>query len=182
MFDRLIDFIITIGKDALPFVIIEQWSEAVHLRFGKFYRVITPGVYFKIPFMDSIVETAVITQSVSLPAQTLTTQDEQTIVLKAIVRYHISDVKKYLLEVEHANMVLVDTTQGIIRDIVEITDWANLVDVNNILTKKVKTFVKRWGISIERITITDLGIVKTYRILGDGTNTKVLPTEDERGK
>jgi membrane protease subunit HflK len=180
MFDKLIDFIIQIGKDALPYVIVEQWGAAVQLRFGKFYRTLGPGIHFKIPFFDRIAETSVITQSVSLPAQTLTTQDEQTIVLKAIVRYRVSDVKKYLTEVEHANAVLVDTTQGIIRDIVEVTDWVNLVDVNNIFTKKVKAFVKRWGIGIEKVTITDLGIVKTYRILGDGTNTKVLPTEDER--
>jgi regulator of protease activity HflC (stomatin/prohibitin superfamily) len=110
----------------------------------------------------------------------LTTQDEQTIVLKAIVRYRVSDVKKYLTEVEHANAVLVDTTQGIIRDVVERTDWVDLVDVNTIFTNEVKAFVERWGIDIEKVTITDLGIVKTYRILGDGTNTKVLPTEDER--
>jgi regulator of protease activity HflC (stomatin/prohibitin superfamily) len=180
MFDKLIDFIIKIGKDALPYVIVEQWNGAVQTRFGKFYKDLKPGIHLKLPFFDGIFETTVITQSVSLPAQTLTTQDEQTIVLKAIIRYHVSDVKKYLTEVEHANVVLVDTTQGMIRDIVEVTDWVNLVDVNNTITKKVKTFVKRWGISIERITITDLGIVKTYRILGDGTGTKVLPTEEER--
>lgn len=180
MFDKLIDFIIQLGKDGLPFVIVEQWGAAVQLRFGKYYRTLAPGIHFKIPFFDRIAETSVITQSVSLPAQTLTTQDEQTIVLKAIVRYRISDVKKYLTEVEHANMVLVDTTQGIIRDVVEVTDWVDLVDVNTIFTRKAKSFMKRWGIDIEKVTITDLGIVKTYRILGDGTRTNVLPTEDER--
>lgn len=180
MFDKLIDFIIQLGKDGLPFVIVEQWGAAVQLRFGKYHRTLQPGIHFKIPFFDRIAETSVITQSVSLPAQTLTTQDEQTIVLKAIVRYRISDVKKYLTEVEHANMVLVDTTQGIIRDVVEVTDWVELVDVNTIFTKKAKSFMKRWGIDIEKVTITDLGIVKTYRILGDGTRTNVLPTEDER--
>lgn len=179
MFDKLIDFIIELGKDALPFVMVEQWNGAVQTRFGKFYRELKPGIHFKLPFFDGIFETAVITQSVSLPAQTLTTQDEQTIVLKAIVRYHVSDVRKFLTEVDHANAVLVDTTQGIIRDIVEVTDWVNLVDVNNIFTKKVKAFVKRWGIQIEKVTITDLGIVKTFRILGDGANTKVLPTEED---
>ena len=35
MFDKLIDFIISIGKDFLPYIIVEQWNEAILLRFGK---------------------------------------------------------------------------------------------------------------------------------------------------
>jgi membrane protease subunit HflC len=176
MFDKFLEFISRFWKDLLPFVIIEQWNSALHLRFGIFRRTLRPGIYFKIPFLDSIIETAVITQSVNLPAQTLTTLDEQGIVLKAIIRYKVSDVKKYLLSVMHANDVLIDTTQGIIRDIVEVTNWEDLVDVNRKLTTEVKTYVKRWGIEIEAITITDLGIVKTFRILGD--DKKIIPLNE----
>jgi len=177
MFDKLIDFLIQFGKDLLPFVIVEQWNEAVHLRFGKYIAVRKPGLHFKLPFLDSIIETAVITQSVNLPAQTLTTLDEQGIVLKAIIRYQITDVKKYLLNVMHANDVLIDTTQGMIRDIVEITNWADLVNVNETITNEVKEYVEKWGIDVEIITITDLAIVKTFRILGDN-NVKPLPLNE----
>jgi len=177
MFDKLIDFLIQFGKDMLPFVIIEQWNQAVHLRFGKYIAVRKPGIHFKLPFMDSIIETAVITQSVNLPAQTLTTLDEQGIVLKAIIRYQITNVKKYLLSVMHANDVLIDTTQGMIRDIVEITNWEDLVNVNETITTEVKEYVKKWGIEVESITITDLAIVKTFRILGDN-NVKPLPLNE----
>ena len=178
MFDKLIDFLIQFGKELLPFVIVEQWNEAVHLRFGKYISVRKPGIHFKFPFVDGIIETPVITQSVNLPAQTLTTLDEQGIVLKAIIRYRVNDVKEYLLGVMHANDVLIDTTQGMIRDIVEITTWENLVDVNSQITNEVKEFVVKWGIEVEAVTITDLGIVKSFRIFGDeGQGTKILPTD-----
>jgi len=177
MFDKLIDFLIQFGKDCLPFVIVEQWNGAVHLRFGKYIGVRKSGIHFKLPFLGSIIETPVITQSVNLPAQTLTTLDEQGIVLKAIIRYRVSDVKEYLLGVMHANDVLIDTTQGMIRDIVEVTTWENLVDVNSQITNEVKEFVQKWGIEVETITITDLAIVKTFRILGDN-NVKPLPLNE----
>jgi len=67
----------------------------------------------------------------------------------------------------HANVVLIDTTQGIIRDVVEITTWDDLVNVNETITKEVKRFVKKWGIEVEPVTISDLGIVSSYRIFGD---------------
>ena len=178
MLDKLVDLLVRFGRDMLPFVIIEQWNGAVQLRFGKWIRNLSGGIHFKIPFFDSIIECPVITQSVNLPSQTLTTLDEQSIVLKSIIRYKVSNIQTYLLGVMHANDVLIDTTQGIIRDVVEMTTWPGLVDVNSQITNEVKEYVVRWGIEIEAVTITDLGLVKSFRIFGDEAHkTTILPTD-----
>ena len=178
MLDKLVDLIVRFGMDMLPFVIVEQWNGSVQLRFGKFIKVLYPGIHFKIPFFDSVIETPVITQSVNLPSQTLTTLDDESIVLKSIIRYKVNNIQTYLLSVMHANDVLIDTTQGIIRDVVERTTWNDLVDVNETITNEVKEYVVRWGIEVEAVTITDLGIVKSFRIFGDeGQGTKILPTD-----
>jgi membrane protease subunit HflK len=178
MLDKLVDLIVRFGMDTLPFVIIEQWNGAVQLRYGKFIKVLYPGIHFKIPFFDSVIECPVITQSVNLPSQTLTTLDEQSIVLKSIIRYKVSNIQTYLLSVMHANDVLIDTTQGMIRDVVELTTWDDLVDVNETITNKVKEYVVRWGIEVEAVTITDLGLVKSFRIFGDEAHkTTILPTD-----
>jgi regulator of protease activity HflC (stomatin/prohibitin superfamily) len=108
----------------------------------------------------------------------LTTLDEQSIVLKAIIRYKVNNVRTYLLGVMHANDVLIDTTQGIIRDVVEMTKWDNLIDVNTQITNEVKEYVVRWGIEVEAVTITDLGLVKSFRIFGDEAHkSTILPTD-----
>ena len=178
MFDKLVALIERFGYQLMPFVIIEQWNAGVHLRYGKYINTLNSGIHFKIPFFDSIMETPVITQSVNLPSQTLTTLDEQSIVLKSIIRYRVNDVRTYLLSVMHANDVLIDTTQGIIRDVVEMTTWDGLVDVNSQITNEVKEYVVRWGIEVEAVTITDLGIVKSFRIFGDEAHkTTILPTD-----
>jgi regulator of protease activity HflC (stomatin/prohibitin superfamily) len=178
MLDKLMDLLVRFGRDMLPFVIIEQWNAAVQLRYGKWIRNLSGGIHFKIPFFDSVIECPVITQSVNLPSQTLTTLDEQSIVLKSIIRYRVSNIQTYLLSVMHANDVLIDTTQGIIRDVVEMTRWNDLVDVNTQITNEVKEFVVKWGIEVEAVTITDLGIVKSFRIFGDeGHKTTILPTD-----
>ena len=178
MLDKLVDLLVRFGRDMLPFVIIEQWNAAVQLRYGKWIRNLSGGIYFKIPFFDSVIECPVITQSVNLPSQTLTTLDDESIVLKSIIRYRVSNIQTYLLGVMHANDVLIDTTQGMIRDVVELTTWDDLVDVNETITNKVKEYVVRWGIEVEAVTITDLGIVKSFRIFGDETHkTTILPTD-----
>lgn len=174
MFDKLIDLIVTFIHDFLPFKIVNQWEEGVHLRNGKFKRVVKPGLNFKVSFFDTIITTPVITQTVNLRSQTVTSKDEKSIVLSSIVRYHVYDVEKFLLGVMHANDVLVDTTQGIIRDIVEDTDWNDLVDLTNKVTPTVNEQVNKWGITIELVSFPDLGEIITYRIINEGKDV-VIP-------
>ena len=167
MFDKLLEFITNLGHEILPFTIVNQWEKGVYLRVGKFKKIVNPGIELKIPFFDKIWTHEVITQTIQLHPQTLTTADEKGVVLKSIIRYHINDVQKFLLNVIHASDVLVDTTQGVIRDIVEVTEWDDLVNVNETITDKVSELVTDWGITIEKVTLTDLGIVKTYRLMSD---------------
>jgi regulator of protease activity HflC (stomatin/prohibitin superfamily) len=174
MFDKLIDLIVTFINDFLPFKIVNQWEQGVYLRTGKFYKVVFPGLNWKVPFFDQILTTPVITQTVNLKPQTVTSLDERNVVLSTIVRYHIEDVEKFLLGVMHANDVLVDTTQGIIRDVVEGTNWMDLYDLGNIVIPKVNEQVEKWGIEVELISFPDLGEIITYRIISDGKETHSL--------
>lgn len=177
MFDKLIDVILTFINDILPFKIVDQWEEGVHLKFGKFKKVVSPGLNWKFPFFEQILTTPVITQTVNLKPQTLTSLDEKNVVLTSIVRYHIFDVKLFLLGVMHANDVLVDTTQGIIRDIVEGTNWEDLYDLGNIVKPEVNEQVEKWGILVEQISFPDLGQIRTYRIMNDNFKNQILTTD-----
>ena len=165
MFDRLIEYLIKFGKDALPFVIVELWNEAVLLRFGKYNCVLKPGIHFKIPFFDSIWETEIITQSLDMNPQSITTEDGRNIVVKAIIRYSVFDTKTYVTSIMKPHDVLVDTTQGMIREIIEDTRWNDLVGIDTELTKKVGQFMKRWGIKVEKVTLTDLAEIASYRVI-----------------
>jgi regulator of protease activity HflC (stomatin/prohibitin superfamily) len=168
MFDKLIELIVTFIHDVLPFKIVNQWEEGVHLRFGKYISVVEPGLVWKLPFFDHVITTPIITQTVNLKPQTVTSEDEKSVVLTSIVRYHIHDVEKFLLGVMHANDVLVDTTQGIIRDIVEGCKWSDLYDLSTVVTPEINKQVEKWGITVELVSFPDLGEIVTYRIMSDG--------------
>lgn len=180
MFDKLIDLIVTFIHDILPWKIVDQWEEGVHLRTGKFLRTVKPGLRFKFSFFDQIITTPVITQTVNLSPQTVTSEDDRSVVLSSIVRYHIHDVEKFLLGVMHANDVLVDTTQGIIRDMVEGCKWIDLYDLGSVVTPEVNEQVQKWGITVEQVSFPDLGEIKTYRIIGENSKncSTILPVSE----
>jgi regulator of protease activity HflC (stomatin/prohibitin superfamily) len=180
MFDKLIDFLMQFLEDILPFKVINDWEKGVLLRFGKYRKVVGPGIKYKTPFVDKIWHTPVITQTIHLQPQTLTTLDEKSIVLKAIIRYNVNDVQKFLLNVMHASDALVDTSQGVIRDTVEGYNWEDLYEVNDYLKDQIMNIVGDWGVMVERVTITDLAIVQTLRIMSDYQKvTHVIPNVSE---
>lgn len=167
MFDKIVDFVLNIWKEIIPFQIVDQWESGVHLRCGIFYKISTPGINFKLPIIDKIHTCYTITHTLHLDSQTLTTSDSKNVIIRSIIRFNVFDVKKYLLTITNPDGVLIDTTQGIIRTIVNSKKFNELSSINDELTKEVSHTVKDWGIDVEKVTLTDLAQIRTYRLISD---------------
>lgn len=179
MFDKLISLIQQFLNELVPVYIVDQWDEALVLRNGRYYKTSKPGLYFKIPFFDSIWRYTVITQSIDIPPQSVTTADGKNVVAKGIIRFSIVDIKTFLLTINQPADVLTDTTGGMIREIIENTRWDNIIDIDRKLTSEVGKFVKRWGIKVEKVTLTDLQIASSIRVIQDATHqSKVIPVKE----
>jgi regulator of protease activity HflC (stomatin/prohibitin superfamily) len=175
MFDKLIDLIVQWISDILPVVIIPSYEEGVHLSFGKYKRTIKPGMHFKIPFVDEILHQHVVVTTLSLPAQSLYTLDKQNFVVKGVVKYKISDVKTFLLEVYDAKDALSDMTMSIIKNIVISIPAEMCIDpeLDALLTKKARVEAKKWGVEIQQVTLTDVAPIKSYRLINDVATNKL---------
>jgi len=147
------------------FVTVQQGTIAVVTVFGKYRRILEPGLNFKIPFIDKFWVVFTVPQTVDLLSQTLTTKDGKNIVLKGIIRYKIEDPKKYLISVNSARDVLVDTVQGVIKNVIEDFTWGDATKLDTLITEKSKVMVKDWGIKVEQVTLVDFSLIKTYRLI-----------------
>ena len=174
MFDKLIQLLQNFGKDLLPFFVVDMWEKALVLRFGKFEDIKEPGLHFKIPFVDSVWHQTVVTQSIHLHPQSITSLDYRNIVVRAIVRYDISDCYLFLTKLSHPTDVLVDTTGAMIREIIEERNWEDLNDVEEELTQTIGNKVKEWGINIEKVTLTDLAEINSLRVISDVDSRQTL--------
>lgn len=169
MFDKLIEWIISIWDQLLPYVIINQQDNGTRLRFGRFKEILQPGIHWKLPFFDHIAEQTIVWTTHSLPAQSLTTKDGKDIVIKGVIKYRVVDMKTFSLEVWDAIDAISDMTQGIIFDIVKERTWDELQHDNlkTKITRLAKNEAKRWGIEIETVTLSDLAKIRSIRLLGD---------------
>jgi len=168
MFDKLFELIKTIWNELVFWIIVSEMESACILRFGKFHRVVKGGIYFKMPFADSVYQCFTVTQTTHLNPQTLTTKDDKSVVVKAIVRFHIDNIQDYTLKVWDAHDAIGDTVQGIINNSVKNLDWEEVLDgIEEDATQKAQEILSEWGIKVEKITLSDLALIKTIRIIGN---------------
>jgi regulator of protease activity HflC (stomatin/prohibitin superfamily) len=175
MFDKLVELIMNWIDQLLPVVIIPSYEEGIQLRFGKFKKVLHPGIHFKLPFGDEILHQHVVVTTLSLPAQSLYTLDKQNFVVKGVVKYKIADVKTFLLEVYDAKDALSDMTMSIIKNIVISIPAEKCIDpeLDNLLTKKARVEAKKWGVDIQQVTLTDVAPIRSYRLINDVISNKL---------
>ena len=167
MFDKLIALVQQFGHSMSPVFIVDMWEKALVLRLGKFQDIKEPGLHWKIPFADSVWHQTIVTQTIHLHPQSITSLDYKNIVVRAIVRYDISDTYLFLTKLAHPTDVLIDTTGAMIREIIEERNWEDLVDVEIELTQKIGAKVSEWGINIEKVTLTDLAEITSIRVITD---------------
>lgn len=175
MFDRLIDLITEFLEQLLPFFVIREFEEAVVLRFGKFHKSVRAGFHWRIPFVDEYMEQHVVVTTINLAPQSLYTKDKQNLVVKGVIKYRISDIETFILEVYDAQDAISDMTQSIIKNIIMDKTLEECIDteIDNTLTKKARVEAKKWGVEIQQVTLTDIAPIKSFRIINDTVINKL---------
>lgn len=167
MLDRLIDIVLQFIDQLMPFTVIPYYDRGVRLRFGKPKGVLEYGFHWKIPFADEILTHMVMPTTLNLTEQSLTTRDGQSIVVKGIIKYRVSDVEILLLEVNSATDAISDMVSGLIRDKVITKNWSECNDQTLVseVSRAAKIESKKWGIEIMSLTFTDLCLMRSLRLM-----------------
>jgi regulator of protease activity HflC (stomatin/prohibitin superfamily) len=167
MLDSLIQWLTSIIEHISPFVIVKEYENGIQLRFGKYLRSLKAGLYIKIPFVDEILTQHVVLTTLSLPAQSLVTSDNKNIVVEAMVKYKITDAQIFLLEVYDSVDAVSDISQGIIKELIMSSTWEQCRDneLDNAITKKVRNELKKFGVYVDKVTLTSISEIRTFRLI-----------------
>lgn len=169
MFDKIIDFLLNLGNDLIPFCIVYQYQMGIRLRWGKYKNNVMPGFNWKIPFIDVILVEPVVETTLTLPTQSLTTSDDKQVVVKGMIKYKIEEVDKYLLNVYDAKDALQDISCGVIKSIITGKTWDQCThnDLDNEIAKKIRSSLRNYGILIIQTTLIDLSNTRSLRLFNE---------------
>lgn len=165
--ERLWDLLINLWDRVCPLEIIDVYNGGGVLRVGKYHRTLGPGLHWKWPVIENIVSVLTCETTQRLPAQTLTTKDGVGVVVQAIVRFQIDKIEPYVTLIWDQQDVLVDVSMGAVRAAVGEIDYAQLVvePPEARVAQLVRARVNRFGFKIHGITFTDIGRVRSLRLI-----------------
>jgi membrane protease subunit HflK len=107
MFDKLVDLLIQFIRIFQFSLVVKPYQLGVRLRFGKFHATLNPGVHLFFPFwIDSVILENSVTETMRVKPQSLTTKDGRSLVISAVITFHIEDIRTFLLDVEGRNLLV----------------------------------------------------------------------------
>lgn len=167
MLDKLLDFLASIWHELIPITVLHPYDGAVQLRMGKTLRVLPGGGwYWKIPFMDDIINEHIVPRTTRLTGLATTTVDGKAIGFDAVVTWRISDVQKAMLEVSELKDAIADSCAGIIGTELSNAAWIDIVHGNTVeaLTSACRKRGWKWGVEIQLVQLTGVAPVKNLRV------------------
>lgn len=175
MFDKLIELIKTYIEHLLPFAIIYQFQKGVRMRFGRVVgKQLMPGIYLKIPIFDVIMTDKAVETTMTLPAQSILTDDGIEVVVKGVVGYVVVDMKKFFCNVWDTRDAISDKACIVIKEFIAGNDMdvCSCPDFDGLLTVHTQKRVRQYGIKVLYVALTDITKSRSYRLFNENiTNT-----------
>ena len=147
------------------FGIAKEWEKHAVFFLGKLSRIVGPGIYFKIPILESVlykIDTRIITYAA--PLQKGLTKDNIPVEVDAVVFYRVKDVKEAILKVEDYHEATKLRSRSALRDLVGKSTLDQLLskrdEIGKLLQKNISEFVGIWGIEVLAVEIKDVIVSK----------------------
>jgi regulator of protease activity HflC (stomatin/prohibitin superfamily) len=160
----IIAIIILLGS----FVTINQGTIGVITQFGKYKRIMRPGLNFKIPFFEQIYKRISIqNRSVELEFQAVTV-DQANVYFKSMLLYSVLNIDEETIKnvafkfISDKDLMqaLIRTVEGSIRAFVSTKKQAEVLNVRRDIVENVKEQVditlEGWGYHLQDLQINDI--------------------------
>ncbi len=148
--------------------VAKQWERGVVLRLGKYIGLRGPGLFWIIPFVDSVtkwIDQRVITTSFA--AEETLTSDTVPVNVDAVLFWLVYDPEKAALEVQEYQQAVSWAAQTALRDIIGRTSLTDLLRgrerIEEELQKLIDTRSNPWGVTVQSVEMRDVVIPESLQ-------------------
>ncbi|WPU94498.1 SPFH domain-containing protein [Mucilaginibacter sabulilitoris] len=150
------------------FVSVKQGTIVVITIFGKYRRILTPGLNFKLPFIENVYsKISIQNRSVELEFQAVT-YDQANVYFKAMLLYSVLDQQEETIKnvafkfVDERNLMqaLIRTVEGSIRAFVATKRQSEVLILRRDIVEHVKEqldqILESWGYHLQDLQLNDI--------------------------
>ena len=140
-----------------------QWEKAVVLRLGKLQAIRGPGMFWIVPFVDSIstwIDERI--QTTEFNAEEALSRDTVPVNVDAVVFWQIHDAQRAALEITDYRSAIERVAQTSLREMVGSSDLHVLLSDRKQGDERLREEIGRktgdWGVSVISVEIRDIGV------------------------
>jgi regulator of protease activity HflC (stomatin/prohibitin superfamily) len=141
--------------------IAKQWEKAVVLRLGRFVGLRGPGLFWIVPFIDTVsswIDQRVITTSFA--AEQTLTSDTVPVNVDAVLFWMVYDAEKAALEVQQYQEAVSWAAQTALRDIIGRTSLSDLLRGREKIEEQLQELIDArcnpWGVTVQSVEMRDV--------------------------
>ncbi len=141
--------------------VASQWERAVVLRLGNYRGLRGPGLFWLMPFVDSVptwIDQRVVTTSFA--AEETLTLDTVPVNVDAVLFWMVHDPEKAALEVQDYAQAVSWAAQTALRDIIGRTSLADLLRGRERIEAELQQLIDErsmpWGITVQSVEMRDV--------------------------
>ena len=158
-------FLLIVGVLSLVFLpgtvaINRQWQEAIILRFGKYTRLVGPGLFFKWPFVEKFLRQDMRIQTLDVMKQEVMTKDNISLIADAVVFMKVINTAKSLINILDVKLSVVQYSQTTMRDVIGNVELDELLEKRDEIADRIKTIVDAatadWGVDILSVNLQNI--------------------------
>jgi regulator of protease activity HflC (stomatin/prohibitin superfamily) len=143
--------------------VAQQWERAVVLRLGRFTGLQGPGLFWIVPFVDTVsswIDQRTITTSFA--AEQTLTADTVPVNVDAVLFWMVHDAQKAALEVQEYAQAVSWAAQTALRDIIGRTELTQLLRGRERIETELQTLIDQrsnpWGVTVSSVEMRDVVI------------------------
>ena len=143
--------------------VIQEWERGVLLRFGRFRRILGPGVRWVVPGVDAVATLVDMRiRSTPFTAEDALTRDTVPVNVDAVMFWVVTDAQRAVLEVEAYLPTISWAAQTTLRDVIGRTELTRMISDREALDQELQAAIdaktSEWGVTVQSVEIRDVKI------------------------
>jgi len=142
---------------ALAIKIIQQHEQGLIERFGRFRKILDPGLHLIIPFIEKVQKVDMREQVVDVPPQEVITKDNVVVTVDAVVYYQATDPVKLMYNVANFIVAATKLAQTNLRNVVGDMELDAALTSREVINTELRTILDEatdvWGTRVVRVEI-----------------------------
>lgn len=153
-------------------VIVRATHGGVKWQCGSKVKPMLPGLHVYWPLTTDIEVIVTARQTIAIPSQVLTTQDDKKVVVQCVVVYKIRDIVKAIGAANwDVDSTMSDITQAAVVGVIarhtfrELLDSISDTSITTNLTAAVRKELRRFGVHVSRCKLVDFAECRVFKLV-----------------